>query len=68
MTFIFDFAKDPLKNNFTFYHFIFRPSLAVAQSRSPRNSSLFLWLHSIATAKSNLNMNGNSANLFLSEP
>ena len=43
-------------------------SSAAAQSRNPRNSPLFLWVHSIAATKSDLNLSANSANLFLSEP
>jgi hypothetical protein len=62
------YGKGSLKNNFTFSHPSFRLHLAAAQSRSPQNSSLFLWLRSIAATKSDLNLSANSANLFLSEP
>jgi hypothetical protein len=51
-----------------FLHLSFKPSSAAAQSRNPRNSPLFLWVHSIAATKSDLNLSANSANLFLSEP
>ena len=61
-------SKGSLKNNFTFSHLSFGPSSAAAQSWSHRNSSLFLWLHSIAAAKSHPNLSVNSAKLFLSKP
>jgi len=57
-------AKGSLKNNFTFSHLSFKPSSAADQSRNPRNSPLFLWVHSIAATKSDLNLSANSANLF----
>jgi len=63
-------AKDrgSLRNNLAFLHLSFRPSLATAQSQSPRNSSLFLWLYSIAATKPDPNLSVNSAKLFLCEP
>ena len=56
------------KNSFKFSHLIFRPSLADPQSRTPRNSSLFLWIRSFGSTKSDLNLSAKTANLFLRKP
>ena len=40
----------------TFLHLSFKPSSAAAQSRNPRNGSLFLWVHSIAATESDINL------------
>jgi hypothetical protein len=57
-------TKGSRKNNFPFSHLIFRSSSVDLHSRSPRNSSLFLWLRSFRSAKSNLNLSENSVKLF----
>ena len=61
-------TKGSRKNNFTFSHLILRLSSVDLHSRSPRNSSLFLWLRSFRSAKSNLNLSENSVKFFYANP
>jgi len=61
-------AKGSRKNNFTFYHLIFKPSSACLPSRNPQNNQLFLWLRSLRSTKADLNLSENSVKLFLREP
>ena len=61
-------SKGSRKNNLTFWHLSFRPSLADTHSQNPRNSLLFLWLCSIGSTKSNPNLSAKSAIYFCASP